>query len=178
MKHGTHFLHFTALFLFTRCSDDTPGLNSQYAEVGHYMDQLVAGTYTDWELPDFNPEAIPALLEYADDSTSVSAFPRNGLSSFYQPEVSLGMLALWTVESIRVRDLVASTPRGFGRFPSLNPALGLRASPVLELAISYETQLGAARAYRSWWDSRILMGGDFEKLRRIDPLAGTAWCWH
>lgn len=178
MKPGFYFLLFFAFFLFLRCSDDQNGPIPLDIEVGQYMDQLVAGTYTDWELPDFSPEAIPALLEYADDSTSVSVFPRNGLSSFYQPEVSLGMLALWTVESIRVRDLVASTPRGFGRFPSLNPALGLRASPVLELAISYETQLGAARAYRSWWDSRILMGGDFEKLRRIDPLAGTAWCWH
>jgi hypothetical protein len=141
------------------------------------MDMLVAGTYTDWELPDFGPDKIPALLDYADDNTPVEVFPRNGLSSFYQPACSLGMLALWTVESIRVRDL-ASTPRGFGRFPSLTPALALRASYELELVFANAAQLSASEAYRKWWLSALIMGNDFEKLRQIDPLAGTPYRWH
>jgi hypothetical protein len=167
------------LFLtLTGCSEDPPGLFPSDAAVEQYMDALMAGTYADWDLPDFGPDQIPALLGYAEDTTSVEAFPRNGISSFYQPECSLGMLALWTIESIRVRDLVASTPRGFGRFPSLNPVLALRASTELELVTGYDDQLGAARAYRNWWESRILLGSDFEKLRQIDPLAGTLWRWH
>ena len=174
-----YLISLIGLFLaLTGCSDDPPNLVTPDAAVVQYMDALMAGTYADWELPDFGPDQIPALLGYAEDSTPVEVFPRNGISSFYQPECSLGMLALWTIESIRVRDLVASTPRGFGRFPSLNPVLALRASTELELVTSYDAQLGAARAYRNWWQSRILLGGDFEKLRQTDPLADTPWHWH
>jgi hypothetical protein len=91
MKHGTFTFCFSPhCSCSTRCSDDTPGLNSQYAEVGQYMDQLVAGTYTDWELPDFGPEANTRPARIRRRQHLRFGFPRNGLSSFYQPEVQPG----------------------------------------------------------------------------------------
>ena len=177
MKQGIYFLLFIGLLLLARCTDEGPSALYPDAEVDQFMDQLIAGSYSNWELPEFGPDKIPALLEFADDSTSVSVFPRNGLSSFYQTKCSLGMLALWTVESIRVRDL-ASTPRGFGRFPSLNPALALRASYELELVFDNAAQLSASEAYRKWWLSALIMDNDFEILRKIDPLDGTPYRWH
>ena len=41
---------------------------------------------------------IPALLDCADSTTTLKDFPRNPVSSQFEPECSEGMVALWLIE--------------------------------------------------------------------------------
>lgn len=73
------------------------------------------------DLPEFTYKVIPALLEYKDETQTITDFPRDGISSFRQSECSLGIFVLWTIESIRA--VAIDSENLIGRFPSQNPIL-------------------------------------------------------
>ena len=141
-------------------------------EVDKYIDDLISGTYESYDLPDFSTADISALLEYRNETTTVTNYPHNPISSFWQPECKLGILVLWTVESIRAVENKSEYITG--RFPSQNPALALRDAPELQMVFDDQSLKVAARAYYDWWNSFHPIK---EKLK-ADPLVNTDYRWH
>jgi hypothetical protein len=140
--------------------------------VEKYIRQLRSNSYTDSELPAFKPSDIPALLEYRSSTIVITNFPHNGISSLWGPECKLGVFVLWTIESIRAVEI--NSKYLFGRFPSQNPILALRASQALNLVYDAKSQNEAAKAYYEWWYS----GYTLSDKMKIDPLKDTDYRWH
>jgi hypothetical protein len=140
--------------------------------VEEYINQLASNQYNSYELPDFQPSDIPALLNYRNDTRVITNFPHNGISSLWAPECKLGMFVLWTIESIRAVEIKSENL--IGRFPSQNPILALRNSSQLELVYDDKCQIEAAKAYYEWWYSAYLLS---DKMK-MDPLQGTDYKWH
>jgi hypothetical protein len=155
------------LFVFLGCEKqmDNP-------DVETYISQLISGQYESNELPVFNETDIPALLKYRNETTIITKFPRNGISSLWQQECKLGMFVLWTIESIRAIEI--DSEYLIGRFPSQNPILALRDAPGLELVYDDQSHVDAAKAYINWWSSSYL----FKDKMKIDPLENTKYRWH
>lgn len=146
--------------------------NTDNPEVYEYIDDLISGTYESYSLPEFNTADIPALLEFRNENTIITNYPHNPISSFSQPECKLGMIVLWTVESIRAVENKSEYLTG--RFPSQNPVLALRDAPELQMVFDDQSHKEAARAYYDWWNS-------FQPIKdkiRIDPLLKTNYRWH
>ena len=167
MKLPIKLLMLTALFGLIGCEKqkDNP-------EVETYISQLKSNSYEAFELPEFTSSDIPALLNYRNETTLISNFPRNGISSYMQRECKLGMYVLWTIESIRAVEIESKYL--IGRFPSQNAILALRASTELKLALDDESQTVAAKAYYDWWHSVHI----FKDKMKIDPLKETDYRWH
>ncbi len=155
------------------CADDQSAVSN---EVDDFMTGLRSGKYENAiELPAFTVEAIPYLLAYRNDTRKVTSFPRNPLSSYAGPESTMGVFALWTIESIRA----SAAPSGGavlpGRFPSLNPVLAQFGADGPRIAEASVAQPLAAAAYQAWWQQSQSVSVD--ELMRIDPLESTDYRW-
>ena len=142
-------------------------------EVEAYVESLLDGSYRGTlQMKLFEPEAIPALLSYADDKRQISFPPVNPLSSSLLPSCSVGIYMLWTVEGIRQAD---GSGKGFG-YPSLTPAFRQTTCLVSEEYeseyLSSDVQAIVAKAYRTWWAS-----GSFSAIKDKDPMDGTGLAW-
>ena len=167
MKPFIKLFILVALFGFLGCEKETDN-----PDVEKYINQLISGQYESSELPAFNTFDIPALLNYRNETTLITKFPRNGISSFWQSECKLGMFVLWTIESIRAVEI--DSEYLIGRFPSQNPILALRDSPELDLVFDDQSHIDAAKAYNEWWNSFHI----FKDKIKIDPLKSTEYRWH
>ncbi|MDF9796978.1 hypothetical protein OKW21_002241 [Catalinimonas alkaloidigena] len=144
-------------------------------EVEQYMFDLQAGKYDNAvELPAFTTEAIPTLLNYRNNKHLITDFPRNPISSLYNPNCTVGLYTLWIVESIRLR--YAQPDKALsGGFPSLTPNLARRSKHVFNPEELEEAQEAAATAYQNWWlDSQST---DLYNQMQIDPLQNTDFYW-
>ena len=145
-------------------------------DVRKYIELLRSDQYILNRLPAFSSLDIPSLLEYRNDDHIVTRFPHNPISSFIyvNPEYKLGVLVLWTVESIRVAS-VKSTEAS--RFPSLNPFIAYRNKPS-EWILDYNHQAydTISQAYLDWWKNH--KDKNFIEMKSIDPLADTNYAWH
>lgn len=140
--------------------------------VDAYINQLRSNTYGSYELPAFTPSDIPALLSYRNETTVITNFPRNGISSFHQTDCKLGIYVLWTIESIRAVEIKSKSL--IGRFPSQNPVLALNISTELKLVFDDNSLKEAAKAYYHWWNALYIFTGRMER----DPLDETEYKWH
>ena len=141
--------------------------------VNQYIELLKFGKYDSVDLPAFIYLDIPALLAYRNETQKITNFPRNGISSFYQRDCTLGLYVLWTIESIRA--VAINSKYLIGRFPSQNPLL--EKSDYSELFLdTNETHEIASKAYLDWWVSNNRK--DFIEFKNIDPLKSTVYKWH
>jgi hypothetical protein len=167
MKLSIKLIALTLVFGLIGCEKQKDKI-----DVETYINQLKSGSYESFELPAFESYQIPVLLEYANDTTIITNFPRNGISSLWAPECTLGMYVLWTVESIRAVEI--KTEHLIGRFPSQNPILALRNSTEIKLVNDKLSQIEAAKAYHDWWYTNIWQ----DVTLTIDPLENTKYKWH
>jgi Domain of unknown function (DUF4943) len=167
MKLSIKLIALTLVFGLIGCEKQKDKI-----DVETYINQLKSGSYESFELPAFESYQIPVLLEYANDTTIITNFPRNGISSLWAPECTLGMYVLWTVESIRAVEI--KTEHLIGRFPSQNPILALRNSTEIKLVTDKLSQIEAAKAYHDWWYTNIWQ----DVTLTIDPLENTKYKWH
>ena len=144
-----------------------------HLEVDRYIELLKIGKFHSIDLPTFTWEDIPALLEYRDDAQVINHFPRNGISSYSMTECSLGMYALWTIESIRA--VATDSPYLIGRFPSQNPIVQQRQDP-FNLESGVNIQAIVSEAYFDWWE--INKQKHFDEFKQFDPLSQTDYRWH
>ena len=172
-----YFVIFLSI-LISGCTKDKFNLNNP--DVGLFVRQLKNGTYNCWEkgdkgenlwllMPAFNPGHISSLIDLAKDTSHISEFPINPISSrrpFPQDReyFILGECLLWIVEGIR---------NGYG-YGSLDPYIidtalteseryrGLKCNDILKVR----------DIYKEWWDS--LQDDDWQSR---NPLTGTSWRW-
>jgi hypothetical protein len=154
------------LTLFAGCRKDKEERAQQ--EVEEFVSLLKSEKYKEMYLPKFTSDHIPALLNYRDDKRMVTNYPRNPVSSFYVPERPLGLICLWCIEAIRLKEKGENLVMGF---PSLNCSLGYRDSEELSLVDLDDAFPYAAQAYNNWWNFRIV-------LRDRDPLEATPYKWN
>ena len=163
---------FCLILVLSGCKDDaTPSTDM---DVESYIELLRTDQYQLETLPNFTPDDIPALLAYRNETDAISVFPRNPISSFYMEDCQLGMLVLWTIESIRAVSI--QSEEVVMNFPSLNPILRARDKDELEFISESTTLEEAAVAYHDWWQSN--QGKDFTDFLELDPLDGTKYTWH
>lgn len=165
------FIALTILVLSISCSEDSEYQTVESVET--YIALLRSNQYDSIMLPAFTPQDIPALLAYRNDTQVISEFPQNPISSFHMTQCTVGMYALWTIESIRQVSLNKTL---ILRFPSQNPILRIRHSDELVMVADNITQMIAANAYYEWWRSHE--HNDFNSFKNIDPLQITNYTWH
>lgn len=149
--------------------------NEQIEEVEKYINALKSNQYDERDLPAFTYKHIDKLLEYRNEKNSITQFPRNPLSSFYQEECELGVYILWTLEYIRVSSIHSDLLIA-GKFPSMNPILKLRTSEKLEFVYDIEAYQILSNTYYVWWTSN--KDKTLKKIMEIDPLEHTIYKWH
>jgi hypothetical protein len=94
-----------AIVAFSGCSEDILDYNNP--DVRLFVKQLKAGTYNTKgplglvEVPLFDAEDIPELLQHSADLTKIYSFPLPSVSSIGGGEARLGECMLWIVETIR-----------------------------------------------------------------------------
>ncbi|MGE5394435.1 MAG: DUF4943 family protein [Candidatus Saccharibacteria bacterium] len=163
---------FVSLMTLLSCRKDNL-VETKNANVDQFVVLLKSGKYDAADLPAFTFQDIPALLTYRDEAQKISNFPRNGISSYYQQDCTLGLYILWTIESIRA--VAINSKNLFGRFPSQNPLL--EKSDYSELFLdTNESNKIASKAYYDWWTSNSRK--DFNEFKNIDPLKNTVYKWH
>ncbi|MGE5448388.1 MAG: DUF4943 family protein [Bacteroidales bacterium] len=172
MKTVKIIIVLISLVISTSCHKDNDEAIKN-VKVDQYIEQLKSGKYDSSDLPAFTYQDIPALLAYRNETQKITNFPRNGISSFYQQDCTLGLYVLWTIESIRA--VAVNSKYLIGRFPSQNPLL--EKSDYSELFLdTNETHKIASKAYYDWWVSNN--GKDFNEFKNIDPLKNTDYKWH
>lgn len=136
-------------FILTGCRNIDSGIlneSDKKPSVETYLSQLKSNTYNSSELPAFEPGDIPCLLRYCSDTQRIHVFPHNPISSLIGPDCRLGMIVLWTIESIRVTAIDSGIH--IGRFPSQNPILAKRNSEKLELVDIVNGSMSIARTLK------------------------------
>ena len=161
-----------SLIISTSCHKDNDE-EIKNVNVNQYIELLKSDKYDSINLPAFTSLDIPALLTYRNETQKITNFPRNGISSYYQRNCTLGLYVLWTIESIRAVSI--NSKYLIGRFPSQNPLL--EKSDASELFLdTNESRKAASKAYFDWWMSNNRK--DFNKFKNIDPLKNTEYKWH
>lgn len=162
----------TCAALLLSCSCEKQEVRDQ-DQVDAYVAALLDGTFK----PDiiqmklFDPEAIPALLSYADDKREIPFPPVCPLSSALVSSCTVGIYMLWTVEGIRLANGGGGRAEKLGGYPSLTPTI--KSTTALESDEEpTDVQAVASRAYRAWWAS-----GPFTRIVHQDPLDGTGYRW-
>lgn len=170
---GIFLIVFMAIFCGSCKNSEV--IDFDHPDVNLFVKQLKAGNYNTKspegfvEVPNFNKEHIPALLEYATDMSPIFMFPLPPISSHVVSDIKLGECMIWIVETIRIGDYAS---------------LGCRM--VRANAENYEAQyflsdqeiLDAVAHYKAWWESNSL-----PKTRWSidpcfdDPLCGTNYRW-
>lgn len=161
-----------SVFLLTNCKKEDVAAEAS-AEVNQYINQLKSNRYSSSFLPAFGPRHIPALLKHRNESQAITTFPVNPFSSFAGHGYKLGIVVLWTIESIRLAGS-KGVKHPFDRFPSQNPVLAKRNADQLEMVFDDNSFRTASKAYKDWWNS----SSDFSLLKNIDPLKDTDYRWH
>ena len=172
MKTVKFIIVLVSLIISTSCHEDNDE-EIKNVNVDQYIELLKSGKYDAADLPAFTYLDIPALLAYRNETQKITNFPRNGISSFYQQDCTLGLYVLWTIESIRA--VAINSKYLIGRFPSQNPLL--EKSDYSELFLdTKETHEITAKAYYNWWINN--RNKDFSEFKNIDPLKNAGYKWH
>lgn len=171
------FIACVALFL-TSCEKDN--FDIDHPDVATFVQQIKTQTYKVYEkgengeklwlkMPHFTEENIPELIEFAKDTTHITKFPYNPLSSMTPFPAGrdysiLGECLLWVVEGIRRESEYASLNSYL-----VNTSLsenerykGLKGADILIIR----------NAYQSWWDN--FKDKDW---KNTNPLDNTSCVW-
>lgn len=177
MKIPIVFFLLISLIGLISCNKDKEVKEQVNMDVQQYIQLLKSNQYDSDELPAFTSKDIDALLQYRNDASIVTKFPENSISSYKTlgPNYRLGVLVLWTIESIRKPPIYGMAIPG--RFPSQNPFIALKADPSQWIENhDNEAYHIISQAYFDWWESN--KDKDFNKARMIDPLENTSYTWH
>ena len=134
-----------------------------------FIQQVKTNKYLADTLPRFSQDAIPVLLEYANDFKDITNFPDNPSSSIGFSSKTIGECLLWTIEYIRLYSGMYSNSPGF---PSLIPQLMSNEYPY---ELDNAQLLDAYNLYYNWWYDNN--DKEFEIIRKMNPLEGSDFRW-
>lgn len=146
-------------------------------DVENYIQLLKSNNYESSELPAFTFQDIEALLQYTNENSIVTKFPISSTSAYkpIEPKYRLGILVLWTIESIRKPTINGMNVPG--RFPSQNPFIALKNDPNQWIENhDNEAYNIILQAYLEWWETN--KNKEFDQIKEIDPLENTSYSWH
>lgn len=161
------------MLIYLNSCDKNDSEIAENKNVEQFIESLKTGTYESILLPEFTHKDIPALLKYRNNEQIITRFPQNPISSYSMLECRLGMLVLWTIESIRAVSI--DCPYLIMNFPSKNPILGLKHSEEYQVVVDDLSHDIAAKAYFDWWENN--KGKNFNRFNHIDPLKDTDYIW-
>lgn len=132
-------------------------------EVASYVALLKSNRYErNMPIPKFGKDQISTLLQYADDIQVIQNFPIPAYSSLSAyPEQKVGVIILYTIESIRLQRLEGASTR----LHVTDTAAPQRIVALTEIL----------PFYRSWWDKNKAKSAD--ELKNISPFEGTTLRW-
>lgn len=145
-------------------------------DVETYIELLQTNQYEASILPEFSSNEIPTLLQFIHDNSVVNKFPHNPISSYAppNPEYRLGVLVLWTIESIRV---TACNDKHIFGFPSQHPFVQTKSEPTEWIINHNDVVYDTIKvAYFNWWNDN--KNKKFSNFCNIDPLENTNYSWH
>jgi hypothetical protein len=119
-------------------------------------------------------EDIPKLLEISNDTTLLSSFPCNWISSHWQKECYLGVISMWMIESIRITEEKGIFDP-FEIYQSLNHILKLRRIDVKPTLTERQKMDLAYNDYIKWWNR--IKNLDKKEGSKIDPFEGSNIGW-
>ncbi len=154
-----------SVLIWTSCNKSE---NQNQAE--QYMNMVISETYDEFYLPDLEPIDISTLLKYRNDKTILEKHPTNPISSMIGDNITVGNIALWTIESIRISELNGDTNK-FERYPSLNPMIKDSTNVITDIFILQDK---VADIYYNWWNNTELTVN--ERIN-INPLESTNYRW-
>jgi len=170
-------LFFSAILILICIGCEKDKFDIDDPDVAVFVNKLKSGTYDYYErgetgenlwllMPEFTPDHISSLIDFAYDTTHISDFPVNPVSSRRPyPEgreyFILGECLLWTVEGVR----------NGNRYGSLDPFL---IDTALTESVRYRGLKGdeilvVRDIYKDWWDNNK----DMDK----NPLEETSYRW-
>lgn len=147
---------------------------TENTEVIQYIEQLADNKYDSKYLPEFTSKDIPALLLYRNEETIVEKYPRNPLSSYFKQQCKIGVLVLWTIESIRL-STSQNIKSNIDRFPSLNPILNIKNPQDGYELTPEDAHEEAAQAYFEWWQT--YEDKPIDRIFNNSPLSDTNLSW-
>lgn len=141
-------------------------------DTGRFIKMLKSGQYFDkigYELPVFSLAHIPQLLTYLDDTSIISQFPTNPLSSAYTNPKILNECLLWTIDGIRLGN----------KYPSLEPCLldtTTYSATTGYTRVQGKKLIEVAALYIKWYEEYTKT--PTEQFKKINILAGTPYRWY
>ena len=165
-------LSFT-LMCCSSCSQEV--LDVEHPDVALFVKQLKTGHYVAQTadgmpaLPKFVLDDVEELLQYADDLSTIPAFPLTDISYASGGKPRLGECILWMVETIRL-----GQPASMGCKMVHTDADNYEGI----FFLTDEEVIDAASRYRQWWENRQLP----RSVWTIDPcydepLCGSRYMW-
>lgn len=171
MKRILLFSVVVSLIYFVYSCEKEAFANS-YFDVEEYVNALKSNTYDSIYPPELSIDDIDVLLKHAGDKTKITVFPRNLISSLYQPECTLGIYLLWNIESIR-KNAIEPVKHPLERFPSLNPILFHSNMLMSSIPNQDDAHGKALAAYKNWWN---MCKTDIRNITK-DPLKDADVRW-
>jgi hypothetical protein len=168
--HLAFFLCFAA-FVLSCTREPKSGLS----QVEAFIHTLKQDSYTGFDLPDLDTDDIAELLKYVDEDSRVTKFPNYLISSYVpqNPDYTVGVIVLWTIESIRVSSFKESDVL---LFPSQHPFVRSRSSDIWFENHNDQVYEMVKEAYLSWWETHENL--ELAEFHHIDPLANADVLWH
>ena len=141
--------------------DDSGNRDPRFMSVEQYISLLKSGNFSIWEIPIFEISDIPKFLKYVRNENRITIDVNNHISSYFQFQfdTTIGMMALWTIEGVRLDVDMPSS------IPVVKDSFGQNV-----------TQKEIADLYERWWEKN--KGKTNAQLKEISPLEGTNYSWH
>ena len=154
-------LMFSMLVIFTSGCKKKDAAPKDAVE--QYVALLKSNTYErNTPIPKFGKDQISALLKYANDSQVIQNFPIPTYSSLAgYPAQKVGVIILYTIESIRLQRLEGASTR-----------LHVTDSTAPQRTVDLTELLPY---YTSWWEKNKDKSAD--ELKRTSPFEGTTLFW-
>lgn len=136
--------------------------NDAVKAANEYITVLKADQYPRYEvIPKLDKAAIAVLIEHAEDSSVISNYPIPAYAAAYYGPQPVGMIVMYTIESIRIQRSYGASTVPFVR----DSAALQRKVTVAELAPHYI----------DWWKKNKDKSAD--ELKQLSPLQGTPFVW-
>ena len=171
MKTRLFIISLSLIWLMgTSCQKDEFDMKSP--DVDQFVSILKSGNYFEkvgYELPDFSYKHIERLLFYLKDTTSISEFPGNPISSKQTNPKILNECLFWTIDGIR-----------FGnKYPSLEPSL--IDTLTYSVLTGYERVSGKklieiSNLYINWYNEYKI--NPTETMKKKDLFENTPYKWN
>lgn len=127
-----------------------------------YISLLKADQYPKYDpIPRLGRDDIPYLIRYVSDSQVIHNFPIPLVSAYAWGPQQLGMVVMYTIESIR-----------------LQREYGVSSCPYIVDSMDRQRPLDVklpAQLYMNWWEKNQDKGID--ELKKLSPLEGTRMSW-